>query len=965
MLREVPSLEQWWQFFGSFHPILVHFPIGLLVAACLLEFLRRRRGERTPSSAATACLLLGTLGAAAAALAGWSSAERAGYAGTTLDWHRWAGVSAAVVSAATLIACGIAWWRPGRQALVWHRFMMVALVVAVGAAGHLGGTLVHGDWFGAALARLRSPASDSGLARAAAPTRSPGREVSAPPELHAVLALFGTRCTSCHSGAEPAGGLALGSRDALLRGGDSGVPAIVPGKSQESLLLRLVRGDDPARVMPPKGAPLSAEAMATLAAWIDAGAPWEEATDGPHWHWAYRAPVRPNLPAAERTEWPRTPIDHFVLAAIEQAGLSPSAEADRATLLRRVTLDLTGLPPTPEAIDAFLADDRADAYDRVVTALLDSPAYGERMARPWLDLARYADTHGYEKDNRRQIWAYRDWVIDALNRDLPYDRFTVEQLAGDLLPAPTIAQRIATGFNRNTMINEEGGTDQEEFRVEALFDRVATLGAVWLGTTLSCAQCHDHKNDPISHEEYFRLFAFFNDDIEEVRRLSSIEATAEGGMLEIPALADWARYDALASELEAAQAERARLEANPLADASALDAARGVVERLESARRGLVAGTTLVMQRAPEPRVTRVMNKGSFLDPGAVVTPDVPAILPPMSAPPEARDRLALARWLVDPANPLVARVAVNRMWELHFGRGIVETSEDFGVQGDAPSHPELLDWLATEFVRQGWSMKQIHRLIVTSATYRQSSQVTAEHLERDPRNVLLARFPRQRLEAEMLRDAALSIGGLLSPKLGGPSVFPPQPEGVWTMIYSADRWTESAGEDRFRRGIYTFWRRTAPHPSLTSFDAPSREIACTRRPRTSSPLQALITLNDPQFVEAAAGLARRALAEGEPDDEARIVAAFRLCTARPPTPNERARLLAFLRAEIAAFAAAPENAAALLDSLEALRGIGIPRSSDAAAALPGSSGPTAPEWAAWIVLANLLLNLDETQHRG
>mgnify|MGYP001221119143 CR=1 FL=1 len=938
MLASVPSLERWWHFAGAFHPLAVHLPIGLIVAALVFEFCRRRRGKRTPGVAATACLALGAFGAMVAAATGWSHAETAEYASEAVFWHRWMGIAAAGLSVLALIACAVAWWRKGRLTLNWHRFVLVVTVTVLGIAGHLGGTLVHGDYFQRAWDRLFAEPGPQYLPVAG------GAVVDLQQQ---ALAILGRNCVRCHAADEPSAGLSLTAREAMLQGGRSGEAAVVPGRAADSLLIHLVRGDDPDRIMPPKGARLTGEEIDVLAAWIDAGAPWgEQARE--HWHWAYRAPIRPNLPAVKDTHWPRNAIDYFVLARIEAAGLSPNTPADRATLLRRVTLDLTGLPPEPAAVDRFLADQRPDAYERVVDALLESPAYGERMASRWLDLARYADTHGYEKDGRRQIWAYRDWVIHAFNEDMPYDRFTIQQIAGDLIPRASLLTRIASGFNRNTMINEEGGTDQEEFRVEAVIDRVNTVGAVWLGSTFGCAQCHDHKNDPISQQEYFELFAFFNNDIMEVKRLSSTEARAEGGMMDVPFMHDWDRYQAVLEQLAQARAEVERVQAQSPGDAILIDAARARVDELEKERKSLVAGTTLVMERAAEPRVTHVFNKGSFLDPGKRVAADVPAVLPPMNTPPSQRDRLALARWIADPAHPLTARVAVNRIWELHFGRGVVETSEDFGVQGEPPSHPELLDYLATEFVRQGWSMKQMHRLIVTSAAYRQASYVTPEHLERDPRNVLLARFPRLRVEAEMLRDVALHIGGLLSPRIGGPSVFPPQPPGVWTMIYSSDQWVDSTGEDRFRRGLYTFWRRTAPHPSLTTLDAPSRELVCTRRGRTSSPLQALITLNDPQYFEAAAGLAMRAIA-GAGTDAERIAFAFRLCTARLPTQAEAARLQTLLSEQIAVY----ENDRASAETLLASLGhAGVP------------TGPNA-HLAAWVMLANVLLNLDETMTRG
>jgi hypothetical protein len=619
-------------------------------------------------------------------------------------------------------------------------------------------------------------------------------------------------------------------------------------------------------------------------------------------HWAYVKPVRPALPKVNHSRWPRNPIDAFILARLEKEKLKPSPEADRVTLIRRLSLDLTGLPPTIAEVDAFAADRSKDAYEKLADRLLASPHFGERWARLWLDLARYADSHGYEKDPPRSIWPYRDWVINAFNRNLPFDQFTVEQIAGDMLPDATLDQKIASGFNRNTMINTEGGVDAEQSRVETIVDRVNTTATVWLGSTLACAQCHSHKYDPFTLNEYYQFFAFFNN--------------ADEPQLDVPSAAQRARQKP-----------------------SSGDAAGQEIKK--------DIPTTLVMQERAEPRETHVLTRGNFLAPAEKVSPGVPAILPPLPKG-QAANRLTLARWLVSPDNPLTARVTVNRFWEQIFGRGLVETVEDFGTQGQRPTHPELLDWLATEFIRQNWDMKAMLRLIVTSATYRQSSRSTPALLERDPCNRLYAHGPRFRVAAEEVRDIALQASGLLSPKIGGPSVFPYQPDGIWTQLYSSDQWVTSTGEDKYRRGLYTFWRRTSTYPAFISFDAPSRELICPRRQRSNTPLQALTTLNDPSFVEAAQALARRVMRESKGNARADAAYAFRLCVARSPRPEESKRLVALYEQELAQFKQDPPAAQKMAGDL------GQP-----------PDGVSLERLAAWTVVANVLLNLDETITKG
>ncbi len=752
------------------------------------------------------------------------------------------------------------------------------------------------------------------------------------------------RCTNCHGFEKQESGLSLQSRKTALAGGDNG-PAIVVGKSGKSRLVRLIAGLEPDLQMPPKGEgqSLNAEQIGLIRAWIDTGADWPEgANTGSASHWAYQKPVRVEPPAIKDgkllpADWPKNAIDQFIFARLQKEGLTPSPTLDRARLLRRVSLDLIGLPPTLSELETFVQDQSADAYDRAVDRLLASPHYGERWARPWLDLARYADTHGYEKDPRRTIWPYRDWVINALNADLPFDQFTIEQLAGDLLPQPTREQRIATGFHRNTMINTEGGVDAEEYRVAAVVDRVNTTATVWLGTTLACAQCHTHKYDPFTQKEYFQLLAFFNSNADS--------STGENEKLALPT-----------PEQQAALDEIAKLEAVPTKSAE-LKAARDAIAEAKKKLSDQVS-QTLVMRDLPKPRETHLHIRGNFLAPGDQVEPGVPAALNRLTLKDgEPANRLALARWLVDPSNPLTARVAVNRLWEQFFGNGLVLTSEDFGIRGERPSHPELLDWLATEFIAQGWSTKRMHRLIVTSATYRQSSTVDDDLLARDPYNRLLARGPRVRLEAELVRDQALAVAGLLDRKIGGPSVMPPQPEGLWNSPYSGDKWATSGGGDKYRRGLYTFWKRTSPYPSFSTFDAPSREFCVVRRPRTNTPLQALTMLNDPVYVEAAQALARRMVSEVQADkaqgDAARVTRGFRLAVSRAPQSDELKRLTSLYQRELEAFRKD-------LKSAEAIAGSAKSKSPQANQADQAKPEDDMAELAAWTVVANVLLNLDE-----
>ena len=997
-----------------------------------------------------------------------------------------------------------------------------------------------------------------------------------------VRPILSNRCFKCHGPDEGnrEAGLRLDLREAAVAALDSGHRAIVPGRPDDSELVARITSRDPDLVMPPPHTKvtLSATERRILQDWISAGADYRP-------HWAFAKPVRPAVPtpaANPRSGWPRNGIDQFVLARLEREGLAPSPEADRATLCRRVHLDLVGLPPTPAELDAFLADTASDAYENLVDRLLASPRYGERWARRWLDLARYADTNGYEKDRPRTIWPYRDWVIRAFNDDMPFDQFTIRQIAGDMLPNGTPDDVVATGFHRNTMINEEGGIDPLEFRYLAMVDRVGTTGAVWLGLTTACAQCHTHKFDPLTHTDYYAFMALLNNadepewtipDPNRERQAAAITAKIDRFWNELPGkwplssaaeptppagptatvqpaapagdearrqIALAARFDAW-NRAESAQAidwrivrpttlktsmphlvvradgsilgsgdvtksdvytltlpaaghpvRAVRLEVLPdpslpndgpglcwyegpkgdfflseleitkpggervkvaratdsfsgqpafsgskstaaatldgemssgwstngdqgrphaavfafvepmpagtplvitmrferhyacplgcfrlsVTDEDAAEArghtaaqeaalAKPVDQRSDAERqlvfrrflisapelaepakqlRGLEAGLrggqkTLVLQERPadNPRPTFLHHRGEFTQPKHQVRPATPAFLPQLS-PGAPADRLALARWLVSPENPLVARVTVNRQWHALFGRGLVPTLEDFGYQSESPSHPDLLDWLAVTFVEdQGWSLKKLHRLIVTSATYRQSSVVSPELAEKDSQNVLLARGPRVRLEAEVLRDAALKAAGLLSEKMYGPGVRPPQPQGVTETAYGARDWQPSGGEDRFRRSLYTYQKRTAPFAMVTTFDGPTGESCVPRREVSNSPLQALTLLNDPMFVEVAQALGRAVLAAGA-DDSSRLRELARRVLSREFSNEESRAIGAYLAQQRQRLAAGELDAKSLA----------------------GGDGHDAVERAAWMLVARVVMNLDE-----
>lgn len=701
------------------------------------------------------------------------------------------------------------------------------------------------------------------------------------------LRVLQRNCWGCHSEKKLTSGLSLETRESILRGGNRG-PA-------DKLILGAVRQTGDLK-MPP-GGKLSEAEIAVLEKWIAAGAPMPEARAKSQRagadHWSLQPPKKAAPPGVKDSAWPRNAIDRFILARLEAAGLKPSPEADKSTLLRRVSLDLTGLPPTPAELRDFLADTRPDAYERAVDRLLASPHYGERWGRHWLDIARYADSDGYTIDAPRNMWLYRDWVIQALNRDLPFDQFVIEQIAGDLLPNASNDQLIATGFHRNTTSNFEGGIDFEQYRVEAVADRVATTGAAFLGLTLGCARCHDHKYDPITQREFYQFFAFFN-NTEEIDKEAD-RKFFNRPFLELPTPEQSARRAAHQAQQQALEEELEKYRASGVAKDDP-----GLKERLANLRnlrsRAPKVTSTLIMRERAEPRPAYIHLGGDFTRKGAPVSPGVPAVLPPLEA--RQPTRLDFARWLADRRNPLTARVTVNRIWQRYFGRGIVDTEADFGAQGERPSHPELLDWLAVEFMDRGWSRKALHRLIVTSAAYRQSSRHRSDAAAADPENRLLARQNRLRLEAEIVRDASLVASGLFAPKIGGPSVFPPQPAGVYQVTQVRREWKTSTGEDRYRRGMYTFFQRSAAHPSLVVFDAPDASVACTRRVRSNTPLQALTQLNDEASAEFAAALARRIEKEAPENDAGRIRYGYLLALTREPRPDETARLTAFIQTQ-------------------------------------------------------------------
>jgi uncharacterized membrane protein len=1188
-----------WIFLGRLHPLVVHFPIALLISAALAEFGSRliqgngsvarllrspldasqTTSRLGPSDIALYCLLLGAGSAALAAGLGWLNASSQDFSGASLELvsrHRIAGITTAVIACAT--AALALWLRTrffDRRLDVVYLLGLSACVLGVGISGQLGGSLVFGDDY------LTSALPISGESIAIRDLPSHDGVVDFVGDIKPI---FEAACNECHGPDKQKGQLRLDARHLAVNGGRSG-HAIVPGSGRESTLISRLLGQGVDRRMPLDADPLSPPEISLLNAWIEQGANWPDSASvadaviAPHW--AYVPPVGSAPPTVEATHWSNHPIDAFVLAKLERAGLSPSPEADRETLIRRVSLDLIGLPPSVAEVDAFLLDTSEGAYGRVVERLLASPHFGEKWASHWLDLARYADSDGFDGDNARSIWKYRDWVIDAFNQDMPFDRFTIEQIAGDMLPHATLDQRIATGFHRNTMRNREDGVDYEEAYWETLVDRVSTTSTVWLGSTIACAQCHDHKFDPFTQREYYEFLAFFgNDEVhweemlglfggstqilkepvlslatpkqaQQQRRLGeqieflktrvntptpeleaaqrdwekqvlAVEATwtplvadvlrsangstlnqLEDGSILVSGVNPRAdsytlmvaapsapitglRIDALTDpslpsggpgryadgefvltgvsaqlmrpgtrakgrplHFDKAQADAARrghkaetlisqgrrknqiklngwsVEADgeshravfqvgkpraarsgdrlairlhhdrsvigrlglgrfrvslttakdplrniqiPAAvlkhlatspserspDANALVSAyyRKIAPSLASTRHeiaqlgrkesGLKIIDTLVMAERESGVLpsTVIREGGSYTSLGETVFAAVPSALHVL---PEGRraDRLGLAHWLIADDNPLVARVTVNRIWEQIFGRGIVETTEDFGTQGAEPSHPALLDWLALKFVDLGWSYKSIQRLIVTSATYRQSSVTTPELAAADPENRWLARVSRVRLPAEHIRDVSLAVSGLLHRPIGGASVFPHQLPGVWNFAFSFEHWVTSPRPDRYRRSLYTHLKRTAPHPGLAVFDVPSREFCTARRIRTNTPLQALALLNGSDSFDSARNLGGL-LASRDADVRTTVEYGFRRVLSRNPREFELNQIVDYYENELAHFLKHPKQVTEILGE----------------GRLPEVDGSA---HAAWSMLAASLLNLDET----
>ena len=818
--------------------------------------------------------------------------------------------------------------------------------------------------------------------------------------------ILAEHCFPCHGSDNRSrqADLRLDLPSAVQQPAASGLPTIVPGQPALSELIRRLTTPDPALRMPPAETQrtLTASQIEMLRKWVAEGAAYEA-------HWALIPPRRPDSPDSNA----QSPIDFFVTERLHAAGFTQSPPADPRTLIRRVTLDLTGLPPSREQLASVGSDPDPSTCTSYVDQLLASPHFGEHWARWWLDLAHYGDSDGYLQDFLRPVaWRYRQWVIDSLNNDKPFDQFIVEQIAGDLLPNASVDQQMGTGFLRNTLSNREGGADLEEFRVRQVLDRTSTVGTTFLALTIGCAQCHDHKYDPISQREFYQLYAFFNSaDEANINAPLPAELTAWQQALPVYNQRRAELIAPLASRLNELQQQWEQkilyTEANPGIDFSwdrtlellglqwGQNLGEGQLEGLAIIKTPWPARTISQQQRlqdyflrsarnefapalqelnvnqlitaldqlakdlppvtrapammqSPANRPNRIFIRGEYLQPGDAVQPDTPGLLPPLN-PTVPPTRLELARWLVSPEHPLTARVAVNRVWQQLFGRGLVATSDNFGIRGELPSHPELLDWLATEFVQQNWDLKSLIRTIVLSRTYQQSSHARPDLQNADPSNQLLGRQERVRLPAESIRDSVLAVSGLLNPEIGGPSVKPPQPESVSREAY-ANKWEASTGADRYRRGIYTFLQRTTPFAQFVTFDMPDNSHTCTRRERSNTPLQALTLLNDPVFVEAAAALATRitsAADSGDPaashppaDDAARLTLLFELTLARRPAPQERARLLQYFNLQQQIFAADP-----------------------AAATLLVPNAPS-PDFAAWTAVASVMLNLDEFLNR-
>lgn len=763
--------------------------------------------------------------------------------------------------------------------------------------------------------------------------------------------ILAANCFPCHGmdDKKRQAGLRLDQPDAAYARLPSGSTAVVPHNVGKSSLVTRITTTGSLR-MPPDGSGkrLSATEVQVLRTWAAQGAQYAP-------HWAFVRPARPPVPMTKSDPWSHNEVDRFVLTRLRAASLAPAPEADRYTLIRRLSLDLIGLPPTPAEAAEFISDKSPGSYERAVDRLLSSSHFGEKWARSWLDLARFADSAGYGSDPLRpNLWPYRDWVINALNKNLPYDQFITEQIAGDLLPNPTQEQMIATAFHRNTMTNTEGGTDREEFRTAAIKDRAATTAQAVMGLTLGCAQCHSHKFDPVTNKEYYRFVAMFNQTADN-------DQPDERPTLPVISDIQKARQENLKAELEQLQ------KTSPMTPE-----VKAEIDLKQKQLADIKPVNLPVMQELPKDkrRQSYVLVLGNFLNRGEAVDPGVPAAFAG-AAGKTVTDRLGLARWLVSSDNPLTARVAVNRIWAQLFGTGIVETEEDFGQQGALPTNQALLDWLAVRLMssseasdtipahgairraqltasrpqaRQAWDTKDLIRLIVTSSAYRQSSAASANALQRDPRNRLISRYPRRRLTAENVRDQALALSGLLCDRIGGPSVFPPQPGGLWQAAFNGDRtYPTSTGDERYRRGLYTFWRRTVPPPGMAAFDAPSREICTFRRMPTNTPLQALVTLNDPVYVEMAQAMGRRLVREGGATVDSRVRFGIQLALGRPAGADQIKAVTELYNRELTSGQSDLESARKL-----ATEPIG-----------PLPSGENPAEMAAWTVVCNVLLNMD------
>jgi uncharacterized protein DUF1553/uncharacterized protein DUF1549/cytochrome c len=791
--------------------------------------------------------------------------------------------------------------------------------------------------------------------------------------------IFANSCYACHGPDEKArkAKLRLDIRDMAVK------KAIVPGNAEVSPLYQRVTSQDADEVMPPphaKKPAITLDKAELLKRWINEGAKFDQ-------HWAYVKPARPTVPDVKNKAWVRNPIDAFIAQAHERNGFSPSAEADKITLIRRLSFDVIGLPPSPAEVDAFVKDASAEAYEKLVDRLLGSRHFGERMAIMWLDAVRYADTGGYHSDNHRDVWLFRDYVIDAFNSNKPFDRFTIEQLAGDLLPSPTNEQKIASGYNRMLMTTEEGGAQPKEYTAKYAADRVRNASNAWLGATMGCAECHDHKFDPYRTRDFYRFEAFFADvrevpvgrqpqtqimTPEQESRLKAIDAEVSrlkeslaNVMIDESGQENW--------EMEAKKntkglpkpvVDALKVEVDKRTDAHQKALAQhyrdNVAPETESLRKELTAATakrdqfnktvpTTLVSMTGAPRTIRVLSRGNWLDDsGEVVQPGIPEFLGALGKS-ERATRMDLAKWMVSPDNPLTARVFVNRLWKIAFSQGLVRNMDDFGTQGTPPTHPELLDWLATELAGTGWDVKGMLKRMVMSNAYRQSSALSKEARERDPANMWLARQNRFRLDAEFVRDAALAASGLLTTKVGGPSAKPYQPAGYWAYLNFPQReWQADKNEDQYRRGLYAYWCRSFLHPSLAAFDAPSREECTNERPRSSTPIQALVLLNDPTYVEAARVLAAAILKE-RTNTVDRINAAYRRTLSRNAKPEEMKVLETLLQKHLDEFKKDPDGAKKLL-------AVGI---------APLSSGIDPAELAAWTSVARAILNSHEAVTRN